>query len=267
MLSRLNLALAALLLLVAALATLTRVDYARPNREFLPDMKYSPAWQAFAANPNFPNGRTLQAPVPGTIARGELPLYFQATPEDALRAGIELRNPFHETGDNPEALARQRESLAASLARGGEIFRVYCLACHGPQGAGDGPVPQRGFPPPPSLVSGKSLQMKDGQVFHLLTYGQGNMAPFASQLTRSGRWDAINYIRDLQARAASAAAASAQPPTAPEGEPPAPVSEPGPPASPSPSPAVAPEPPTPSPPPSSASEVPVDRKNPLRERR
>ena len=41
--------------------------------------------------------------------------------------------------------------------------------------------------------------MKDGQLFHILTYGQGSMADFAGQLSPEQRWDAINFVRTMQA--------------------------------------------------------------------
>ena len=43
--------------------------------------------------------------------------------------------------------------------------------------------------------------MKDGQLFHILSYGQGSMSPMAAQLSRAERWEVINYIRDMQQRA------------------------------------------------------------------
>lgn len=214
--------LAVLLLIVATLAAAIDVDYSRPNVEFLPEMKYSPAWDAYAPNPNFANGRTLQAPVEGTIARGELPLHYAATKEDAVRAGEELQNPFALAvdvrrpatepnaagveGESRDAHAKleteARDRLRASVQRGAEVYSVFCAACHGAGGAGDGPVAKRGFPPPPPLTTGKSAQMKDGQVFHILSYGQGSMAPMAAQLARERRWDVINYVRSIQQGAA-----------------------------------------------------------------
>ena len=228
MIDRTNTVLTVLLAAVVVMTAAVGVDYSKPNIEILPDMKYTPAWEAFAANPNFPNGRTMQAPVPGTIARGQMPLYYAATKEDAVRAGEELENPSSlnaieaavdtqseaaPSGDASPAdeaaqqneIARRaaivRERFSASVERGGEVFRTFCISCHGPKGAGDGPVTQRGFPPPPSMLAGKSLQMQDGQLFHILTYGQGSMAPLAAQLSRDRRWDVINYVRDLQSKA------------------------------------------------------------------
>ena len=197
--SRINLALAFCVVLVFVAAAAVDVDHSRPNFEFLPEMKYSPAYDSFEKNPNFVDGRTLQPPVAGTIARGEMPLHDAPTKEDAVRAGEELVNPYDLTGEEEEARSR----VEASTRRGRDLYQIYCTCCHGPSGAGDGPVAQRGFPPPPSLLTGKSLQMRDGQLFHVLSYGQGSMSPFAAQLSPGQRWDVINYVRSIQQEAAS----------------------------------------------------------------
>ena len=195
-LNRTNCVLAGLLALVVVLSLATNVDYSQPNVEVLPDMKYSPAWTAYASNPVLPDGRTLQAPVAGTIARGRLPLHFEATKEDAIRAGEEISNPYlSDSSDESDA------KLKESVGRGRETYRVFCVCCHGPTGAGDGPVAKRGFPPPPSLLTGKSKGMKDGQLFHVLTYGQASMPDFRGQLSAERRWDVVNFIRDLQRQA------------------------------------------------------------------
>ena len=87
-----NILLLVIFVITIALNLMAQVDYSQPNYEFLPDMKYSPAYEAFANNVNFSNQRTLQSPVPDTIARGHMPLPYQANPEDAVRAGLELLN-------------------------------------------------------------------------------------------------------------------------------------------------------------------------------
>lgn len=64
-----------------------------------------------------------------------------------------------------------------------------------------GPVAQRGYPPPPSLLAEHAQKMKDGQLFHILTYGQNNMPSYAGQLSRDDRWNVVLYVRTLQATA------------------------------------------------------------------
>jgi len=160
-------------------------DVSRPNVQYMPDMAHSIAYEAFSANPNFPDGKTLQRPPAGTIPRGRLPLDFDGSKEDAARAGRELTSPVEL--DDPEI-----------LARGAFVFSAFCQQCHGPVGAGDGPVARRGFPPPPSLAAEKALKLPDGQLFHILTFGQGNMPAHAGQLSRGDRWAAVAHVRALQ---------------------------------------------------------------------
>ena len=193
MLSRLNLFLAFAFALVVLVLTLLRIDHSRPNFEVHlgDDMTYSPAYMPYEANAHFASGRTMQSPVPGTIARGTQSSHYEATPADAIRAGEELVNPFD----------RSTEAGVASIERGKEVFQYFCVACHGGDGAGNGPVAKRGFPPPPTLLTGKTLAMRDGQLLHILTFGQNSMPNFAAQLPPDRRWDVINFIRTLQQQA------------------------------------------------------------------
>ena len=192
--------LAAVVVSVAASWVMSS-DPGKPNFEFLPQMAHSPRYNAFAPNPNFGDHGTLQRPEPGTIPRGYVPLHYAATQQDALRAGEELKSPIQ-----PNNLqARQRGEF---------VFANYCAVCHGAGGAGNGPVPQRGYPAPPSLLAPHALKMKDGQMFHLLAYGQNNMPSYASQLSREDRWSVILYVRAMQA-----VAAPTSPPTSPPASP------------------------------------------------
>ena len=186
---RVILNIALLLAFVGTIALgLVRTDAGKTNYELFPDMAHGPRYSAFAPNPNFGKGQTLQAPPPGSIPRGTMPLHYTASPQDALRAGQELRNP-----DSPPS--------ERALNRGQYVFANFCFECHGANAAGNGPVAQRGYPPPPSLLADKTMNMKDGQLFHVLTYGQNNMPSYASQLSREDRWDVITYVRSLQASA------------------------------------------------------------------
>lgn len=184
----LNLFLLVGLMVSVSASWLLTPNPARPNFEFIPQMAHAPRYNAFAPNPNFPNGATLQQPELGTIPRGLMPLDYAATPQDTLRAGEELHSPV--------APGNQR-----ARERGVFVFASFCAVCHGAGGAGNGPVAQRGYPPPPSLLAEHAQKMKDGQLFHILTYGQNNMPSYASQLSRDDRWNVILYVRTLQAAA------------------------------------------------------------------
>jgi mono/diheme cytochrome c family protein len=165
----------------------------RPNFEFLPEMVHSAAYESYSANPNLPDGKTMQPAPAHTIRRGYRPFPYEPGEADALRAGEELRNPLN--GDEP-----------AVYARGAAVFRTYCQPCHGASGRGDGTVAMRGFPAPPPLNSEKTLRMKDGQMFHVITFGQKKMPGYAAQVGEDDRWTAIHYVRSLQRNLQTASA-------------------------------------------------------------
>jgi mono/diheme cytochrome c family protein len=175
----------------AAALALKERDVSRPNFEFLPEtqMSSSAAYDSFAPNPNFPDGSTLRMPPTGTIARGHLPAFrYLPTTEDALRAGRELTSPFKEGSPDYER----------RLQRGTQVFDNICQTCHGPIGEGNGPVTQKGFPLPTSLLADRAIRMRDGQMFHVVTFGQGKMPGLAALLSPEDRWSAILHVRMLQ---------------------------------------------------------------------
>jgi mono/diheme cytochrome c family protein len=158
-------------------------EHERPGYEYMPDMARSPAYGSFAPNPVTRDGKTLQAPVAGTIARGFLPFRYGATPEEAGRAGVELTNPVAPT--------------AATLAEGRRLYETFCLVCHGERGRGDGPLVPK-IPNPPSYTSQRVREMPAGRLFHVITRGSGRMAPYASQVPAEDRWKIVHYVQSLQ---------------------------------------------------------------------
>ena len=181
----LNVVLATALIIIVVLTWSMSRDYTSRNVEFLPGMVASVPYDAQSENPNFPDHKTLRMPVVGTEAQGFSPLHYRANADDAKRAGEELMNPVP-------------DSNAADLERGTGVFATLCQPCHGAGALGDGTVVKRGFPPPPSLLAEKARRLRDGQMFHIITYGQNNMPSLASQVLRVDRWRAINYVRTLQ---------------------------------------------------------------------
>jgi len=173
------------------------------NLEYMPDMVASVAYDSFAPNPVTRDGRTLMAPPAGTIPRGYRPLHFGPGPEEAARAARELTNPIPD--------------VPAATERGRVAFQRWCSPCHGHEGLGDGLVATR-FPRPPSLTAPHARGLADGQLFHIVTFGQGLMPPYGQLVTQDDRWKIARYLRQLQAgevTAAGVTANAAVPATAP----------------------------------------------------
>jgi mono/diheme cytochrome c family protein len=143
----------------------------RPNFEYLPNMARTDRYNAFEENPNFADGLTLRAPVPGTIPRGWTP------PGDA--------NPFSSND-------------RAALDRGKAVFTNFCQPCHGADALGKGPVVLHGFPPPPPLPRGQTQGKSDAELFEVVTKGVITMPSYASQLSFEDRWKVILYVRSFR---------------------------------------------------------------------
>jgi mono/diheme cytochrome c family protein len=180
------LALIGALVVVAALLLLGPAQTQLRNFEYFPDMARSARYNTFAPNPNFPDGKTLQPPVAGTVPLEHLPGTTIGGPEMAApRPGTDAANPF--AGDDRTALARGRMQ-----------FAVYCQPCHGATAAGDGPVVARGYPRPPDLVTGGAATSSDAEIFQTITLGAPDMPPYAAQVSAADRWRIILYLRSLQ---------------------------------------------------------------------
>lgn len=166
----------------------SRQNLSEPHLRLFSDMVRSPAYRSQAPNPVFRDGRTLQPPPPGTIARSAASLPYGPGPSERARAGEELKNPFSAGLD--------------TLLRGRSVFDSFCSHCHGSAGAGDGAV-AKGFPQFSMPVNGQAgRRLADGTLLHIITYGRGLMPAAAGQLDVEDRWLAILYLRDLQRREA-----------------------------------------------------------------
>jgi mono/diheme cytochrome c family protein len=162
-------------------------DSTRRNLTYAPDMAVSPAVTTYRSSAVSGGAQTLRAPVPGTVPLGPLPLHYEATEADALRAAVELQVP--------PGIAAEPDRLRAE-----KLFEIFCQPCHGSDGHGDGITIKRGFQPPPSLLTQHARDMRDGQMFHVITYGQKLMPSQASQVRADDRWRLIMHVRRLQQR-------------------------------------------------------------------
>jgi copper transport protein len=92
-----------------------------------------------------------------------------------------------------------------SIARGQILYQQKCLACHGPQGRGDGPDGVTLNPRPADFTAGHTEGHPDGDVFYWIQNGfpQSAMPAFKAALPDEDIWHLVNYVRRLSAQAAS----------------------------------------------------------------
>lgn len=148
------------------------------------DMVHSPAYEAFSENELTADGKTMMMPVQGSIARGKMPHPYGNTEADAIRAGMELIDPYQES--------------TSTLERGAYLYQNFCVSCHGVSGDGDGPVVGKKFPAPPSLKSTKIKSYPKARIYHVITAGIGDMAAHGPQMTIQDRWYLAQYIKQFQ---------------------------------------------------------------------
>lgn len=129
-----------------------------------------------------PGERSFTMP-PGSVPRGDGQLHL---PKEERELAATRKNPVPAT---PE-----------SVARGGELYTIYCTPCHGPGGKGDGLVATK-FVPSPDL-SNPDLQKArtDGYWQNQLSVGGAIMPGYAEALSVEERWHVVNFLRTLARR-------------------------------------------------------------------
>lgn len=84
------------------------------------------------------------------------------------------------------------------VKRGRERYDIFCSACHGLTGNGDGMIVRRGFRRAASFNDDRLRQAPVGHFFDAITNGWGAMPAYASQVAVQDRWAIVAYIRALQ---------------------------------------------------------------------
>ena len=190
----------------------------QPRLHFNPDMDYQDKFKSQTVSPIsddesnphlFADMRAMRQPVVGSIPYGHLETdshFFQG-----LKAGVKPTPGQENLADYATEFPADIEVNAKLLARGKQRFEIYCSACHGYAGQGDGLVNKRAMGLAASgkatWTTAKSLHdpvVKDlkqnplGRLFNTISYGRGTMGPYKDQITPADRWAIVAYIKALQ---------------------------------------------------------------------
>ncbi len=105
---------------------------------------------------------------------------------------------------------------ADTLNAGRQIYAQNCVACHGPQGKGNGPLAVNLNPRPVDLTVHARLHT-EGELHYWVTNGiKGSaMSAWQEQLTDTQRWQVVQFIRSLSLGAQTPAAPTNAPTPAP----------------------------------------------------
>lgn len=148
------------------------------------DMDSQPKYKTQSSNEFFYNRMTLQEPVPGTIALGEL------ESDEVLTTGVDAEGNFVTTSP--------LELTPDLITRGADRYEIYCTPCHRASGDGQGILFKRGGVPTTSLHDERVVAMADGELFHVITNGVGLMPGYAYPISVEDRWAIVAHVRELQ---------------------------------------------------------------------
>jgi cytochrome c553 len=148
------------------------------------DMFLQPSEKPLERSAFFRDNEMASRPLPAhTVARGQL------DEDEAFYRGMIGTNLITQF---PMPITRE------VLLRGQERFNIYCAPCHGRTGEGNGMIPQRGYPSPPSYHTDRLRTVPVGHFFDVITRGYGVMYPYANRVEPADRWAIAAYIRALQ---------------------------------------------------------------------
>jgi mono/diheme cytochrome c family protein len=200
------------------------------------DMQDQPKIKPLRGSSFFSDGLGSRQPIEGTIPRG----YLRENVEfyTGKKAGAATASAT--TGQQQTANAQQPAPTAGSqtaaaqqnsfpddvvdfpipvtkevVLRGRERYNIFCSACHGMTGNGDGMIVRRGFRRAASFNDDRLRQAPVGHFFDAMTNGWGAMPSYAPQIPVQDRWAIAAYIRALQASQQNTAAATASPAPSP----------------------------------------------------
>lgn len=171
--------------LAAVLASCSN-DKTEPGYTFMDDMYRSPSLETYATSTQFENGMEAQLPVEGTVPRGYVVYEYPNTNEGYEAARTQLMMPDAYKTDE-------------ALAKGKELYAIFCTHCHGDKGDGNGwLVQQEKILGVPSYSADRLPNITPGSMYHVIMHGKGIMGSHASQLTHDERWEIIRYVLELR---------------------------------------------------------------------
>ena len=167
-------------------------DPLSPGTEYMPDMYKSQAYETYSTSPFSKAGSALQPPA-GTIPRfndESLPFYepypLPNTNEGYEAAGLNVKSPFTAS---PEL-----------LKNGEQVYKNFCIHCHGEKGDGNGILVQRDkYAGVPSYYGATLKDLPEGKMYHTIYYGKNMMGSHASQINYKERWTVIEWVKKLRA--------------------------------------------------------------------
>lgn len=160
-------------------------DKTKPNYQFMPNMQEPVGYETYGEVGFLPDNQQALLPPAHTINRGWLPYGIQNDLEGRDLARLN-KSPL-------DSLDR-----AVNLAKGKEMYDIFCAICHGPKGAGQGTLVKREkiLGVPSYADAGRNITV--GSTYHVVYYGLNSMGSYASQMNTTEMWQVSEYVMQLK---------------------------------------------------------------------
>lgn len=170
------------------------------------DMQDQPRYKPFKESDFFSDEKAMRDLPENTVARGNLrenKAFYTGKKENA-DPNVQVETTMDEDGNTvvssfPNAIEEFPIPVTKELLdRGEQRYKIFCMVCHGPVGAGDGMIVRRGYPKPSTYHNDRLRNAPVGHFYDVITNGWGKMNGYASQIPVADRWAIVAYIRALQ---------------------------------------------------------------------
>jgi mono/diheme cytochrome c family protein len=172
------------------------------------DMQDQPKMKPYRGTTFFADRLSARQPIEGTIPRGFLRTdseFFtgkksrtSGSPGTQAIVGQQATVPGQDNSFPDDIDYFPIPITEETVKRGRSRYDIFCGACHGLTGNGDGMIVRRGFRRAASFNDDRLRQAPVGHFFDAITNGWGAMPSYASQIPAQDRWAIVAYIRALQ---------------------------------------------------------------------
>ncbi|WP_396632224.1 c-type cytochrome [Maribacter sp. R86514] len=160
-------------------------DDSVPNYQYMPNMYESVGYETYSEVDFLPNEAEALVPPANTINRGWLPYEIENSPEGKELARLQS-SPLDSI------------NTETNLAKGGQLYTIYCAICHGDKGDGKGTLVKRekilGVPSYADPVRNLTV----GSTYYTIHYGLNSMGSYASQMNTEEMWQVSEYVMTLK---------------------------------------------------------------------
>lgn len=170
----------------------------KPPLEIFPDMDHQAKYKPQSEN-SFFRDRRNDRPLPaGTVARGDR-LNQKAVFSPDFK-DVRLGNTALLQGKDAEGNFIEKLPLPVTyelIEQGRERYEIFCTACHGAAGDGNGVTRPYGVLAT-SYHDDRLRNETDGYIFDVIRNGKGLMLPLRDRISPEESWAIVLYLRALQ---------------------------------------------------------------------